>query len=147
MTFLSEVGLDIFKFGASKRFVSWLRLSPNNKISGGRTISSRTPKGKNKMAIAFRNAANTIGRMKRGYLKRFFDRIAYRKGRSAAITATARKLATIFWNMVVKHQSYSPVDETTYNEKIKRTAIANINTKIKRLNLTISDLKLQPMGS
>jgi transposase len=147
MTFLSEIGLGIFKFKTSKQFVSWLRLAPNNKVSGGRMISSRTPKGKNKMAIAFRNAANTIGRMKKGTLKRFFDRIAYKKGRSAAVTATARKLAVIVWNMVVKQQSFIAEDETLYNEKIKKTTVANIKMKMKRLNLTINDLAIQKISS
>lgn len=147
MSFLSEVGMDIFKFRTSKNFVSWLRLSPNNKITGGKTISSRTPKGKNKLAIALRSAANTIGMMKKGAFKRFFDRIAYKKGRAAAITATARKLAVVIWNMVVKQQSFQPIDENLYNEKIRKNTISNIRNKMKRMNLSINDLCLQSIGS
>lgn len=143
MTFLSEVGADIFKFPTSKNFVSWLRLAPNNKISGGKTISSRTPKAKNRLAIALRNAANTIGKSKKGTLKRFFDRIAYRKGRAAAITATARKLAVIIWKMVHDHQPYMPTDEKLYEEKIRLAAIANIKNKMKRLNLSFNELSLE----
>lgn len=140
MTFISEVGKDIYKFGSAKQFTSWLRLAPNNKISGGKIISSRTPKGKNTLAIALRNAANCIGLMKRGALKSFFSRIAYKKGRAAAITATARKLAVIIWNMVVKQQPFKPWDESIYNEKIKATVIFNIKAKMKRLNLAPIDL-------
>jgi transposase len=147
MTFLSEVGLGIFKFETSKQFVSWLRFAPNNRITGGKVISSRTPKGKNKLAIALRNAANTIGLMKTGSLKKFFDRIAYKKGRSAAINATARKLATIIWNMVVKQQQYICVDARKYDEKVKATVIANIKKKMKRMNLSISELQFEPTGS
>ncbi|WP_223255578.1 transposase [Flavobacterium sp. LM4] len=33
------------KFGTAKQFASWLRLTPNNKISGGKVLSSRVPKG------------------------------------------------------------------------------------------------------
>lgn len=140
MTFLSEVGIDIFKFRTSKQFVNWLRLAPNNKISGGKIISSRTPKGKNRLAIALRNAANTIGKSKKGTLKRFFDRIAYKKGRAAAITATARKIATIIWNMVQNQQPYTPMDEKIYMEKIKSVVISNIRSKIKRFDLSVSEL-------
>ncbi len=68
-----------------------MRLAPNNKISGGKTISSRTPTGKNNLALALRNAANAIGQMKKSSLKNFFGRIAYKKGRAAAITATRPK--------------------------------------------------------
>jgi hypothetical protein len=38
-----------------------VRLVPNNKISGGRIISHCTPSGKSYIAIALRQAANSIG--------------------------------------------------------------------------------------
>ncbi|WP_161094529.1 hypothetical protein [Elizabethkingia anophelis] len=44
------------------------------------------------MATALRHAANSIGNQKDHELSSFFKRIAFRKGRVAAITATARKL-------------------------------------------------------
>lgn len=36
LTFLSEVGTDIYKFKKAKHFVNWLRLAPNNKIKGSK---------------------------------------------------------------------------------------------------------------
>ena len=140
MTFISEMGTDIFKFKTAKQFASWLRLAPNNKISGGKIISSRTPKGKNALAIALRNAANSIEQLKKGALKNFFNRIAYKKGRAAAITATARKLAIIIWNMVTKQEPFRPVDENLYLEKIKASVIYNMKVKMKQLNLSTNDL-------
>ena len=102
MTFIAEVGNDIIKFPGKKNFTSWLRLSPNNKITGGKVISSRTPKGKNILSNAFRLAANTIAQRKDGVLKKIFSSIAFKKGRAAAITALARRLAEIFWIMTVR---------------------------------------------
>jgi transposase len=62
---MSEVGYEgIKKFGAAKQFTSWLRLSPNNKISGGKMLSNRIPKGSNRLKIELRNAANAIGNLK-----------------------------------------------------------------------------------
>lgn len=138
--FISEVGLDIHKFGTAKQFVSWLRLAPNNKVSGGKVLSSRTPKGKHPLGTMLRNAANSVGLRKNGTLKSFFNRIAYKKGRAAAITATARKLAVIMWNMVVKKQAFTQMQEATYTQKIKATTIAGIKKKMKRLDLSLSDL-------
>jgi transposase len=134
LTFISEVGNDIFKFQTSKQFVSWLRLAPNNKITGGKVVSSRTKKGKNKLAIAFRDAANTVERLKTGELVQFFKRIAYKKGRGAAVTATARKIATIFWNMVTKKQEYS----TEINGITKQKIIAKKQKTIQRLMQELS---------
>ncbi|TAG99131.1 MAG: hypothetical protein EAZ16_15135 [Sphingobacteriales bacterium] len=48
---LTQIGDDIYKFPTSKHFCSWLRLAPNNKITGGKIMSSRTPKGKNKLSL------------------------------------------------------------------------------------------------
>ena len=109
LTIMSEVGPDGFtKFTTAKHFTSWLRLAPNNKISGGKVLSNKIPKGSNRLKIALRNAANSIGNLKDTHLSDFFKRVAYRKGRTAAISATARKLAAIIWNMLTKKIQYMP---------------------------------------
>lgn len=61
LSLMSEVGNGIFKFESAKQFASWLRLAPNNKISGGKVLSNRIPKGSNRLKIALRNSANAIG--------------------------------------------------------------------------------------
>ncbi len=99
---LTTMGKDLHRFPSAKSFASWLRLVPNNKISGGRIISRHTPSGKSYLAIALRQAANSIGNQKEHELNPFFKRIAFKKGRIAAITATARKLAVIIWNIVTE---------------------------------------------
>src|SRR5665811_2172021 len=64
MAIISEIGLEgVKKFGSSKQFTSWLRLAPNNKISGGKVLSHHLPKGSNRLKIAFRLAANAIGNL------------------------------------------------------------------------------------
>ena len=100
LTLVSEVGLDLAShFPTAKHFSSWLGLCPNRKITGGKVLSSRSKKNKNRLSVAFRQAANTVGRQKDTVLSSFFRRIAFRKGRKAAITATARKLAVIVYKM------------------------------------------------
>ena len=100
---ISEIGLEgIKKFETAKQFTSWLRLAPNNKISGGKVLSNHLPKGSNRLKIALRQSANAIGNLKEGNLADFFRRINYKRGRATAISATARKLAVIIWNMLVK---------------------------------------------
>jgi transposase len=142
MTLISEVGQDIYKFETAKHFTSWLRLAPNNRISGGKVISSKTPKGANKLALTLRNAANTIDRIKKGSLVSFFKRIAYKKGRAAAITATARKLATIIWTMVIRKEEYKPMEEGLYNAILKAKNIFLIKQKMKKMNITISEISI-----
>lgn len=142
MTLISEVGIDIYKFESAKQFTSWLRLAPKNRISGGKLLSSRTPKGANKLTLTLRNAANSIDRIKNGHLTNFFKRIAYKKGRAAAITATARKLATIIWNMIVRKQEYKPLSDELYKAIIKAKNIAVIKSKMKKLHITMNELSV-----
>lgn len=137
---LCNMGKDIKRFPSAKQFASWLRLVPNNKTSGGRLISSRTPKGKNPLALALRQAANSIGNQNNHPLTPFFKRIAYKKGRNAAITATARKLAVIIWNMIIKSQNYIQHDIQTLTEKRKNAQITNIKKRLFRLNLTETEM-------
>ena len=50
LTLMSEIGpLGIKEFPSSKHFTSWLRLAPNNKVSGGRVMSSKVQKGSNRI--------------------------------------------------------------------------------------------------
>lgn len=61
---LTNMGNDLYKFPSAKSFAAWLRLVPNNKVSGGKVISSRTPSGKNKIAKVLRQATDSIGNRK-----------------------------------------------------------------------------------
>ena len=94
---MSEISLEgIKKFPLSKHFASWLRLSPHNKISGGKLLSISIPKGSSRLKIALRNSANAIGNLKDSTpLRDFFHRIYFRKGKASTISASARKLAVI----------------------------------------------------
>jgi transposase len=141
LSIISEIGPDGFqKFESAKHFTSWLRLAPNNKVSGGKLLSSKTPKGSNRLKIALRNAANAIGNLKDTHLSNFFNRVAYRKGRTVAVSATARKLAVILWNMVVKNLPYKPpTDYLFLDEKRKLKLVARVKKQIAKFDLTKED--------
>ncbi len=132
---------DFDRFPTVKHFTSWLRLAPDTKKTGGKVISSRTPKGKNAIALALRQAANSIGNMKGHALCSFFKRIAYKKGRGAAITATARKLAVIIYKMITTQQAYQPADTTVIELKQKQQRIKNLTSQLKKLNLNKNELE------
>ncbi len=143
LTLISEVGLDgIKKFPTAKHFASWLRLSPNNKISGGKVLSNRIPKGSNRLKIALRNAANAIGNLKESTpLRDFFQRINFRKGRVSAISATARKLGVIIWNMVTHGTNYiNPAGYLFLDQKRKLGIVKRIQKQIDKFGLTNEDV-------
>jgi transposase len=142
---ISEVGLEgIKKFQTAKQFASWLRLAPNNKKTGGKIISSKVPKGSNRLKIALRNAANAIGNLKDSTpLRDFFQRINFKKGRVSAISATARKLAVIVWNMVTKGTRYiNPEGYLFLDQKRKLGLVKRIQKQIDKFGLTSEDLEV-----
>lgn len=139
LSIISEVGLSIYHFADAKSFVSWLRLCPNNKISGGRKISGRTPRGKNFLAEALRNAANSIGNQKKGYLAAYFRRIGLRKGRLVAITATARKLATIIFNMITRNEEYNEALAKSYQLVVEERRLSHAIKLLKDSKYNIID--------
>lgn len=138
MAIISEIGLEgIKKFSSAKQFTAWLRLAPNNKISGGKILNHHIPKGSSRLKIAFRNAANAIGNLKEGHLADFFRRINYKKGRVTAINATARKLAVIIWNMLYHNQQYQPpIDYLFLDQKRKLKLVSRIRKNITKFDLT-----------
>lgn len=143
LTIMSEIGIEgIRKFPTAKHFTSWLRLAPNNKVSGGKVLSSKVPKGSNRLKIALRNAANAIGNLKESTpLRDFFQRINFRKGRVSAISATARKLAVIIWNMIVKGIPYlNPEGYLFLDQKRKLGMVKRIQKQIAKFDLTADDL-------
>lgn len=142
LTIISEIGPEGFnKFGTSKHFTSWLRLAPNNKISGGKILSNRVPKGSNRLKIALRQAANAIGNLKDTHLSDFFRRVAYRKGRHSAVSATARKLAVIIWNMVTKKIEYQPPKQYLFLDQKRKLGLVNrIKKQIDKFELKPEDL-------
>ena len=92
-------------------------------------------------SIASNNFSDTLHRqgIVLGSLGSVFKRIAYRKGRNAAISATARKLAVIIWNMITKTQPYRQPNFELLLAKRKYAQVKNIKSRLFRLNLSDSE--------
>ena len=93
---VAEIGTDMKRWPTEKHFTSWLTLAPQNKITGGRLVSSRTPPSANRAAATLRMAAMAVGRTATA-LGAFYRRLAARLDKPQAITATARTLAILVY--------------------------------------------------
>jgi len=89
---LSEVGRDLSKFRSAAAFASWLGLCPDNRVGGGKVLSSRTRQLNHRLARALRMAARALFRS-RSWLGQYFRRMQAKLGALKAITAAAHKLA------------------------------------------------------
>ena len=55
ISLMSEIRPEGFsRFPTAKHFASWLRLAPSNRMSGGKGLSYKIPKGSNRLKIALR---------------------------------------------------------------------------------------------
>ena len=115
---VSEIGLNMSKWPTAKHFTSWLNLAPNNKISGGKVLSSRIARKKNHAGQLFKMAAFAIQRSK-NWLAMFYNRIKVKRGTPKAIVATARKIATIFYKLLNEKIKFDPMPVEKYMDSFK----------------------------
>jgi transposase len=141
LTLVSETGLDMSKFQTAKHFASWLGFAPNRKVTGGKEISSRTRKKTNPLAKVIRDAANSTGNSK-SKLGDFFRHLAFRKGRTVAIGATARKIAVIIYKMLTEGKPYCYEYAQEQTEYLKVSKLKSIIKTMDRFNISKADLKL-----
>lgn len=103
----SEVGRDLSRWPTAAHFVSWLALCPDNDISGGRVLWRGVRKANNRAGQIFRMAAQSLHHSATaigGYLRR----LKAKHGPASAITATARKIAILFYTLVTRQTEFDP---------------------------------------
>ena len=134
-TILSEVGLNPERFPTVKHFTSWLGLCPGQKITGGKVKSSPTRPVVNRAANAFGMAAFSLTHS-RSALGAFYRRLRARLGAPKAITATAHKLARLFYHMWTTAGEYSDPGVDYYEQKYQELML-------KKLKKIAADFELQ----
>ena len=115
---LTEVGPNVSGFRTEKHFCSWLGLCPDNRISGGKVLSSHTRRVINRAADALRLAAVTLERSQSA-LGGFYRRMKGRLGAAEAITATAHKLARIIYRLIKHGEAYVRQGLEDYERKFQ----------------------------
>jgi transposase len=133
---LSETGTDMNKWRTVKHFCSWLCLVPNNKITGGKVKSSHTLHTKNRAANSFRLAAQSLMRSKSA-LGSYCRRMAALHDAPTAITATAHKLAKIFYFMLKRHQAYLPLAADYYEKEHRDKVLRSLQRRAASLGFQL----------
>ena len=118
---VAECGTDLSRWKTAKHFTSWLTLAPGCKISGGKVLSAHTRKSSNRVTAHLRLAAVTVGRTQTA-LGAFYRRLAARIGNAKAVTATARKIAVLFYNAMRYGMNYVDPGANHYEQQLRRQA-------------------------
>jgi len=137
---LSEIGTDMKRWRDGDALAAWLGLCPGCKISGGKVLSSRTPRVVNRAAILLRLAALAIGRTD-SCLGIFYRRMKAKHGPAKAMTATARKLAVLIHHLLTHQQDYVEPDPKQYDERVRMSKVVRLSRQATELGYRLVPLE------
>src|SRR5262244_1384855 len=143
---VGECGTDLSPWPDAKHFTSWLCLAPSNKISGGRVLSSRTRRSGSRAAALLRLAAVTVGRTQTA-LGAFYRRLSARIGKAKAVTATARKIAGLFYNAVRHGMVYADPGASYYETRYRKRVVDNLHRRARAFGFVLHPMEPAPSVS
>jgi transposase len=137
---VSELGLDYTMFPTENNFVSYLRLAPNLSISAGKKVASKSKSNTcTRVAKALRMAALTLRNSKTA-LGAYYRRVAYRKGASVAVFATARKLAQLIYRLVRYGQAYVDTGTQAYEARFNQRRLKSYTKALYEMGYIVEPL-------
>jgi transposase len=142
---LTEVGPNVSRFRTEKHFCSWLGLCPDNRISGGKVLSSRTRRVVNRASDALRLAASTLERSQSA-LGGFARRMKARLGAAEGITATAHKLARIVYRLLKHGEAYVRQGVADYEQKFQAGKLRALQKTAKAFGFELVQKQPLPSG-
>ena len=135
---VGECGTDLSRWPTAKHFTSWLTLSPGCKISGGKVLSAHTRKTTNRVTAQLRLAAVTVGPTNTA-LGAFYRRLAARIGKAKAVTATARKIAVLFYNTMRFGMAYQDPGADHYESRYRERVVKQLHRRAAEFGFTLQE--------
>jgi len=128
-TILAEVGPDLSAFPDENQFASWLGLTPNHLITGGKVIGRGRRKVKNRAGQALRMAASTL-RNSRSYLgARYRYLCSQFEVKAAAVKAMARHLAILVYRLLRYGHAWVDQGAQRFEQKRERSELTRLRAK------------------
>lgn len=137
MQLLSETGTDLSRWESEKHYTSWLGLAPGQHTSG-KMKKNKRKLGRPKAGQIFRQIAQSLLTSKRIALGAFGRRLSSRKGSPVAIKAVARKLAALYWRIMVKGMDFVEKGIQKYEDQLMLQKRRSIIRLAKELNMQIT---------
>lgn len=139
----AEVGPDFSKFSSASAFASWLTLSPNNQISGGKILRTTTNRNKSRARTALRMAAQSLHHSK-SFLGDCYRRMRAKLGAPKAITALAHKIARIIYHCVTTGQEFDETTLTRHHTHYRKRQETKLLATARKLGYSLIPLPTQP---
>jgi transposase len=135
-TIFSEAGYDMSRWETENHFVSWLRLCPDNRISGEKIIGRGRLPTNNRATIALKMAASGL-RKSQTYLGAQFRRLKTKLGAPVAIKAMAAKLARLVYRMLRYGMNYVDQGVEFYEAQHRKLQINSLKRKAAQFGFQI----------
>ncbi len=131
--------MDVSRFPTERHFAIWLRLCPPQEESNRTKRRRGHRKGTNRVAIALRIAARSVGQTMTPF-GLFYRRIRSRVGGLGAVKATAHKLACLIYRMLKYGQEYVTQSMEEYEAKLKAKMLETLKRKAASMGFGLSPL-------
>jgi len=133
---LAEVGTELDKnWKTEKHFTAWCGLAPGSRQSGKRKGSQK--RGRNRAGRLFCVVARSVGRGVDKALGGFYRRLKGRRGGLVANLALARKLAELFWRVMVHGMAYVEQGLKQYEIKVAQTEQRLLEKLARKYNMVL----------
>lgn len=134
---LAELGTDLTRWATDRRFGAFLGIAPVLKISGGKVLSSKTRPGIHPAGVLFLQAAAAVAKTDTA-LGAFYRRLAVRIGKPKALTATAYKIARMYYHLLRDGQEYVELGAQQYEARYHAQQLALLRKKAKALGFELT---------
>jgi transposase len=131
-TVIMEVGTDMSPFPDDKHFCAWLGLAPKHDITGGKVLSNRTIKTKNRAGQAFRMAAQSVKKANNPF-GMLYRRLRTRLGPAQATVATAHAIARVVYKMLKYKVEFDPLSVNEYQAKYEEQQVKYMKKRAAKL--------------
>jgi transposase len=136
LALIAEIGVDMSPWKTEKQFASWLALSPNNKISGGKILKRSTRKTANRARDLLRLCAQGLMNSKSA-LGAYCRRMCGRLGQPKGIVATAHKLALLIYRLMALGRDYVDIGQEAYEKQYKERVLKRLARKAKEFGMQL----------
>jgi transposase len=124
------------KWKTEDHFVSWLRLCPDNRITGSKIIGKGRLPTNNRISNALKMAASSL-RLSNTYLGAQFRRLRNKLGAPVAIKAMATKLARLVYRMLRYGMKYVDQGVKFYEAQHRNLQIKQLKWKAAKLGFQV----------
>lgn len=134
---IAELGTDLSAWPTVKHFTSWLGLSPTRHESGKQR--RRLKRRKTVAGQIFKEAVLGIGTSKDTALGAFYRRLKGSKGVGVANTATARKLAEMYYRLMTEGLEYVEEGVLQYEAQYREKTVKHFHKMARKLGFTVTE--------